>query len=384
MHGNDESEEMSEMEQQVMALTGLLEEGLVSQEKYDILVVKILSGEMPDLLGDSEETMQGHGDDDDYDDRSMASRSSSLFNVHDGPIDELSSDEEDENLKNNIVMSNMGFSALYKQNSLVELRDNPSEVNPQGAPLPPLPPPSSHSPDSSVRGSSQNAVRKQLNMVMMGAKPKNAKKKQLASTANTEAKVEDTKSKSNAKRGFFRQASSFEAAKYNPSLAAGLKKNQFDVIMIDGNEFPPPADPPPAGDIPLPPPLQLPSRGSGGGRIPPVLESAPGLEDVEKSKSIERISQAQETKERPTLESKERSTLETKERPAQETMRASGVRESERDTNRETSVTSMTSLSLDESYKNKQFAMKPELLSAALKKRSQWTLNRHDSNEFYS
>mmetsp|Transcript_23263 Transcript_23263/g.39420 ORF Transcript_23263/g.39420 Transcript_23263/m.39420 type:complete len:376 (-) Transcript_23263:204-1331(-) len=375
MHGNDESEEMSEMEQQVVALTGLLEEGLVSQEKYDILVVKIMSGEMPDLLGDSEDTMQGENDDD-YDDRSIESRSSSLFNVHDGPIDELSSDEEDENLKNNIVMSNMGFSALYKQNSLVEVRDNPSEVNPQGVPLPPLPPPS-HSTGSSGGdgGSSHNAVRKHLNMVMMGGKPKNAKKKQLASSTSTEAGAEDSKAKSSAKRGFFRQTSSFEAAKYNPSLAAGLKKNQFDVIMIDGNEFPPPADPPAAGDIPPPPPLQLPTRGAGGGRIPPLLESEPHHEDVDKSNPKERLSQ---------------------ERPTQETVQTGGARESsfqseateqtERETNdRDTSVTSMTSLSqLDTSYKNKQFAMKPELLSAALKKRSQWTLNRHDSNEFYN
>jgi hypothetical protein len=373
----EESREMTEMEEQVEALTSLLEEGLVSQEKYDILVVKIMSGEMPDLLGDEEDTRpsrghghgdghgdgyghgDGHGDGHGYghggegeddDDRSMASRSSSLFNVHNDETDYLSSDEEDENLKSNIVTSNMGFSALYKQNSIVDLRDNPSEdLQPLGMPLPPLPP----TEDQNSTSTHSLHKQKHLNMVMMGARPKSTKKKTLNSVGAS-AEAGGIKSKNSARRGFFRQTSSFEAAKYNPSLAANLKKNLFDIIMIDKREYPPPADAPAAGDIPLPPPLSLPVPGVGGGRVPPEVQA-----------SLE-----------------EKNTIVMPSGLGSETSPNKEYRESNGD--RETSVTSMTSLSSDTSYKNRQFAMKPELLSAALKKRSQWTLNRHDSNEFYN
>ena len=312
-----EGEVNEEMEGMVAELESMLREGLLTQQRYDRLLVKILSGETPDML-DEEEGDGEDEDEDDYDeDNSLFSRSSSLFNVYGQGAasgSDISSDEDDIFLKEDTNASkSLGFSALYKQNSLVEELDNPT--------IPPPPPP---------RADLSPQSRQNLNMVMVGGKPKPSGKKALTQTATQLSSEQGVPSK----RGFYRQASSFEAAKFNPSLAAYMKKDKFEVILIDEREYPPPSHPPPLiGVIPPPPPQ-------------PFSEDA-----QEKVDEIE----VKDQKERDTV----------------------GAPPSERDT-------AASHRSTDTSYKEKQFAMKPELLSAALKKRSQWALNRRDSSEFYN
>jgi hypothetical protein len=193
---------------------------------------------------------------------------------------------------------------------------------------------------------------KNLTKNLLSARPKSSTKKLLGPITSTE--------RGGNRKGFFRKSSSFEAAKYNTSLAASLKRKQFEIIMIDSREFPAPSEPPVDGDTPAPPPSSPLALGA-------ALLSPPPFSPPPPPPSVTVTGDGQE----------EKGTWGG--RGAELAAAARREVESSEDTS-----SFCSSITADSSYKDKQFAMQPGMLSAALKKRSQWTLNRHDSSEFYT
>lgn len=378
----------ADIELKMERVTEMLGEGRISQAKYDSLVVQILSGEKVNEENDEEEVLYDYIDDEEDDDEredddlSACTRSSSLFRLHDD--EDYFLEEEDEEVQQ------LGFSALYKQNSFTDMQDNPASMT---APQPPPPP-----------------TKKPVTVknVMMGGSPKKTTKKPLTPPDDVENKertsppalLQRQHSSARSKRGFYRRASSLEAAKFNSSLAEAVKKQKFEYIMIDPKKYPPPqGEPPDMGEIPPPPDCASPKTLS-----PKNKSASPNwMEDTvavgvaknaspEVSPHVRSLQQSPEATERSSGE--KLSLFKNANRPDMSVLKKAKAnltkfeKEPEDETNRSESSSLSNSESPDRergsmSYKKKQFNMRPELLNAALKKRSQWNLNRQGSNEFF-